>query len=83
MNSLDIHNLIERAKTSAKELGIDSDVSPPEISEIDSLTKRAEDLVQQEEHDIELQKRAAAARAQNLVIAKLLAAADVFTEVSR
>jgi hypothetical protein len=81
--------MIERAKTNAKAMGIktasaDGNPSSDDAdSEIDQLVGRAYSLMEQEELGKEIQKKAAVDRECNLAIAKLLAALDVFSEVSR
>ena len=87
MDPVDLNSLIERAKDSARSVGIGVPNSGPPIkkegSEVEELINRVDILIDEEELEEQLKKEATAERGRHLVMAKLLAAADVFSEVSR
>ena len=85
MGPLDINALIEKAKRNA-EAAPQVPSSPEETKEagdIENLMNRVDDALELEEIKGDIEKKAAQERRRNVTIAKLLAAADVFSGVSQ
>lgn len=89
MDPVDINALIEQAKRNAS--GVPGEkpaaIPPPEetkeASDIDVIMGEVGDALEIEEIEEEMKKKAAQDRRRNVTIAKLLAAADVFSGVSQ
>ena len=85
MGPIDINALIEKAKRNAEATPL-APSSPEEVKEaedVKDLMGRVDDALEFEEIREDLEKQAVQERRRNVTIAKLLAAADVFSGVSQ
>lgn len=83
MDSLDLSRLIERAQRGESVFEKIAADEPIEGIEVEDLMQRVDNLVEQDELDTQLEKKAVEERARHITMAKMLAAVDVFTEVGR